>query len=395
METNIANEEAPGENKAISSKDKKMPSAPDLDNGDNSHQPQGVRDANQTGEFDDSQDEPRDDDDNPNVAFSPVSGAPSHEQTGQLQPASSYELDADDDIADERRLSFLAPVVCLIAAIAVVWVMRLFLPLIQAFAESTGGQKALYGCMLALPVFLIAVAILLVIRVFRSLSAGVDCWYSPDYKAKRALREKLIRKYLNGFKTDKSLCRLIGEEAQTKLELLHQGEDNDIDDWFKDYKEFQEALKRRAEKERDKYARAITVATMASPRSQLDTMVTLFFSTAMLLSIARIFNKRTTRIGAFRLACSWSLNLFLSGQLQGLGKKIGDAIGTGVKIGVGALSPVAGEVAGEAAGKVAGVAIEGGINRHMAKSLGDKAIKYFAAVKGLENVVECGRDRPL
>lgn len=387
MEANIANEEMIGENKTLLSKGKETPSAPDLDNGDNSRQLQGAQDTNQTEDFDDSPDEPRDDEDNPNVAFSPASGGPSYEQTGQLRPVRSHESDADDDIEGERILSFLGPVVCLIAAIAVIWVMRLFLPLIKAFTGSVGGEKALYGCMIALPVFLIAVAILLVIRVFRSLSAGVDCWYSPDYNAKRALREKLIRKYLKGFKTNRSLCRLIGEEAQSKLELLHQGMDNDIDDWFKDYKEFQEALKRRAEKERDKYARAITVATMASPKSQFDAMVTLFFSTAMLLSIARIFNKRTTRIGAFRLACSWSLNLFLSGHLQGLGKKMGDAIGTGVEMGVGAVSPVAGKLAGGTVRAFAGVAIEGGINRHMAKSLGDKAIKYFAAVKGLENVV--------
>jgi len=384
MEANIANEEMIGENKTLLSKGKETPSAPDLDNGDNSNQPQGVQDANQIEASDDSPDEPRDDDDNPNVAYSPVSGAPSHEQTGQLPPARSHGSDADDDIEDERILSFLGPVVYLIAAIAVIWVMRLFLPLIKAFTGSVGGEKALYGCMIALPVFLIAVAILLVIRVFMSLSAGVDCRYSPDYKAKRALREKLIRKYLKGFTTDKNLYRLIGKDAQAKLKRLNRGANDDIDGWIKDYKEFQEALKRRAEEERDKYARAITVATMASPKSQFDAMVTLFFSTAMLLSIARIFNKRTTRIGAFRLACSWSLNLFLSGHLQGLGKKIGDAIGTGVEMCVGAVSnPVAGKLAGGAVRTVAGVTIEGGINRHMAKSLGDKAIKYFAAVKGL------------
>lgn len=315
METNMENEETSSENKTILSNDKGMPSAPDLDKVDDSNQQQGLQGINQGVSHNDFSEEPRDDDDNPDVSYSSDSTTPSHQQTGQLPTELPDESDADDDIEDERRLSFLAPVVCLIAAIVVVWVMRLFLPLIQAFAGSTGGQKAVYGCMLALPVFLIAVAILLVIRVFRSLSAGVDCWYSPDYKAKRALREKLIRKYLNGFKTDKSLCRLIGGEALTKLELLRQG--------------------------------------------------------------------------AFRLVCSWSLNLFLSSQLQGWANKISSTLGAGVNIAVSGVSsnPVAGKMAGDFVGKVAGAALEGGINRHMAKSLGDKAIKYFAAVKGLENVV--------
>jgi len=393
METNMANEETNGENQSIPLNDKEMPSASVLGGGGNSHQPQGVQDANQREAYNDSPEEPRDDDDNPNVSFLPSSGQPSYEQTGQSSPGRSRELDADldadNDIEDSRRLSFLGPVVCLIVVIPVVWVLRLFLPLVQAFAGSTGGQKVVYGCMLALPVILIAVAIVWLIRVFSSLPAGVDCWYSPDYREKRALRKKLIRRYLNGFKTDKNLYRLIGEDAQKKLELLYQGGDVDnIDGWIKDYKEFQEALKHRAEKERDKYAKAIAVATMASPKFKLDAMVTLFFSTLMLLSIARIFNKRTTRIGAFRLACSWSLNLFLSSQLQGWGRKIGQIAGTGVEIAtkMSPISPVA-ELAGEVVERAVGMGIEGGANYKLAKSLGDKAIKYFAAVKGLEDVV--------
>ena len=335
--------------------------------------------------------EPRDDEDNPNMSFSSDSDVPSYEQTGQLETGPSHETNANDYVDDSRKFGFFGPVVCLIVAIVVVWVMRLFLPLIQAFAGSSGGQKALYGCMLALPVLALGVAIVWAIRIFCSLPAGVDCQYSPGYNEKRALREKLIKKYLNGFKKDKNLGRRIGKDAQAKLELLCQGTNNDIDDWFYDYKDFQDALKCRAEKERDKYARAIAVATMASPKSQFDVTTTLFFSTLMLISIARIFNKRTTRIGAFRLACSWSLNLFLSSQLQGWGRKIGGALGTGVKIATSGCGPgiaTAGKVVGDVMGKVAGVVIEGGINKKMAKLLGDKAIKYFAAVKGLENIGE-------
>lgn len=373
METNMANKETIGENGNI------LPQSEQCEEA-----------KYQGAENNEFLEEPRDDEDNPGALFSPSTGGPSYEQTGQLKTGPSCETNANDNdyFDDSRRLSFLGPVVCLIVAIVVVWVMRLFLPLIQAFAGSSGGQKALYGCMLALPALAIAVAIVWAIRVFRFLPAGVDYRYSPGYNEKRALREKLIRKYLNGFKRDNNLGRRIGKDAQAKLELLCQGSNNDIDDWFNDYKEFQNALKSMAEKERDKYARAIAVATMASSKFQLDVTTTLFFSTLMLISIARIFNKRTTRIGAFRLACSWSLNLFLSSQLQGWAKKIASVIGAGVNIAVTSATnvPKAGEITGRAVSKVTGVLIEGGINKHMAKLLGDKAIKYFAAVKGLENI---------
>ena len=332
-------------------------------------------------------DEPRDDDDNPKALYSSDSCAPSYEQTGQLATGLLHEANAGENIDDSRRFGFLGPVVCVVGAIATVWVMRLFLPLIQAFAGSSGGQKALYGCMLALPVLAIAVAIVWAIRIFSSLPAGVDCHYSPGYGERRALREKLIRKYLNGFKKDKNLCRLIGEDAQMKLELLYQGANSDIDDWFQNYKAFQDVLKCRAEKERDKYANAIAVATMASPKMQLDALATMFFSTRMLLSIARIFNKRTTPLGAFRLAASWGVSFFMSSELQGLGAKIGGLLGGCVDS---ALRLFGREAAGEVLGKVVrttvGLGIEGGVNRKMAMMLGNRAIKAFVAVKGLDDV---------
>lgn len=386
METNIATEEARDDDGSTCAPVEERPSAAVVDNCNNPSSLQGAQAQAQEGEFNELLDEPRDDDENPDVKYLSDSGTPSYEQTGQLATEPSRKMNEDDGVYASRGLNFFGPVVCVIVAVAVVWVMRLFLPLIQAFAGSTGGQKALYGVMLALPVFLIVAAIVWAIRVFGSLPAGVDCQYSPDYGKKRALREKLIRKYLKGFKMDESLCRLIGEDAKMKLEVLYQGMNEDIDVWFKNYKEFQEALKCRAESERDKYANAIALVTMASPKLQLDALTTMFFSTRMLLSIARIFNKRTTPFGAFRLVASWGVSLFLSSELQGLGARIGGVLGSCVDS---MLSFFGRETAGEVAGKLVrvtvGLGVEGGVNRKMAMLLGDKAIKAFMAVKGLEN----------
>ena len=329
------------------------------------------------------QEEPRDDEENPNAQYVSSSGGTSYDQTGQLRHETPDKNSCDDEtIEDKWGVSFLGPICWVVVAIVLLWAFRLWLPLIQAFAESSGVCSVWYGIMCFLPLALIVVAIVCAIRIFISLPAGVDCKYSPDKK--KDLRNKLIGKYLKGFTENKSLRKLIGGDIGGKAESLCKGGNGNIDEWFSEYKKFQDTLINRAEKERDKYANAIALITITSPKSQLDVMGTLLFSTRMVLSIARIFNKRTSKLKAFELTISWAMNIYLSGEMQKLGAKVGGMLGNGVNS---MLRLVGFEKAGKVVGQIvrvtAGLGIEGGINKKLAMFLGDRAIKAFVAVKGL------------
>ncbi len=331
------------------------------------------------------EDEPRDDEDNPNVQYGSKPVGPSYDQTGQSRHENPDNNGRDDEAVDDKWcVSFLGPICWVIGGIVLLWALRLYLPLIQAFAESSGGWKVWYGLMCIAPLLLVAWAIVSATRIFISLPAGVDCKYSPDERTKIDLRAKLIGKYLKGFSENKSLIKFIGEDIGGKVESLCMGANRDIDEWFREYKEFQDALIHRAEKERDKYANAIALITITSSKSKLDVLGTLLFSTRMVLSIARIFNKRTSKLKAFKLTISWAANMFLSGQMQNVGAKAGGALGKGAEVvGVATGHPVVGKVAGKVVQKVTGMAIEGGVNKKLARLLGDSAIKAFVAVKGL------------
>ena len=355
---------------------------------DNSEKQADVKDGNvleHEEEVNGQEDEPRDDEENPYVQYGSSPVGPSYDQTGQLRNENPDNGSRDDETSkDKWCVGFLGPICWVVGGLVLLWALRLYLPLIQAFAESSGGWKVWYGLMCAAPLVLIVWALVCATRIFISLPAGVDCNYSPDDRQKMVLRDKLIGKYLKGFKGNKSLRKLIGEGVDGKVESLCMGANRDIDEWFSEYKEFQDALIRRAEIERNKYSNAIALITMSSRKRQLDVMGTLFFSTRMVFSIARIFNKRTSKLKAFKLTISWATNMFLSGQMQNVAAKASDILEKGAEVvGVATGHPVAGKVAGKTLWKLTGMAIEGGINKKLAMLLGDKAIKSFMAVKGL------------
>ena len=295
--------------------------------------------------------------------------------------------DGVDSEGDLESYSFLRPICIAIIAIVIVWVMRMFLPLIQAVAESSGMLRVMYLLMLALPVGVIVYAIWVAVRIFMSLPPGINCKftdYNSDTDTKKALRDKLIKKYLSGFQRKDSLNRFVRMDAAARVDSLCAGSESDIDNWFKEYKAFQDVLKNNAGKVRTKYANAIALFTITSPKSQLDIIVTLFFSTRMVLTIARIFNKRMTKIGALRLTISWAMNLYLAGELQNIGAKVGGILGgcVGSLLKLVGASPFA-KPAEQIVSTMVGLGVEGGVNKKLATLLGDKAIEEFVAVKGL------------
>ena len=377
------------------------------------------------------EEEPRDDEDNPDDAavLPPTACGTPGDQSGSFEDdkndkekrspkkhpedvndeesiiisdAVSYKVDADDiDDAGDESLSFLCPICIGIAALVIVWGIRQFLPLIQAIAESSGGLRFVYLTMLFVPVVVIICAIWTAFRIFMRLPPGVNCNVADcvgedgrllEDKVNH-LRTRLIKKYLPWFCRDNHLERLFGKKksrkVKEKVECLCRSPEEDgymqkTNDWLKVYKEFQDELKQRAEKIRDKYANAIALFTITSPKSQLDVIGTLFFSTRMLLGIARIFNKRMTRLGAFRLALSWAVHIYAIGEMQAIGAKVGGVLSTTIGMFIGLFTKASlGDTIGKVVDRAVSLGIEGGVNKKLTCLLGDKAIKEFVAVKGI------------
>ena len=334
-----------------------------------------------------------------NEGTCPLMAEPDSKDKLQTGSAFSNQGDGDANGEEEREVpsswedessSWIRPICIAIIAIVVVLVMRMVLPLIQVVVDSElfSPRWWIYLCMLLVPMAAIGYAIYMAIRTFISLPKGVSCRYKDYENQKGKLRTMLTKDYLYGFRRNNWLKNRIGKGAIEKLDCLCLKRNDPKyltdDKWIEEYGEFQVQLREKAKEIKEKYAKRTACFTVLSQASRLDIVGILFFSSLMIFEIAKIFNKRMSKIGAIKTAVFWAMNLYLGGQLQNMGRNA---------------SKVTAEVVESVAKKLTGVAVANGLslgvkallglgleyqaNKVLCEKLGEYAIKEFVAVKGL------------
>ena len=268
--------------------------------------------------------------------------------------------------------------VCLV--VAVLWLITVSAPLL-ANALTLEGWR--FWCSLTLA-FLPAICVLGVVfyalAVFRRLPR-VEQFSEAEFEGDPdGLQSRLMIRYLakfpepvkyaidNGFvekgadaddsQVVDSLRRLKGE-----LPACHSGSDG----WLRLFREFQTLQDERAGRIIARTWKLVAVKTAASPWKVVDMLAVVYNSTVMVARLARLYNRRTSRGAAFRLACRWLINICIAGEM-------GDATQGAVEwadandLISSTYRPLAGVV-----GKVA----EGGANAFLVYRLGRRAMAYF------------------
>ena len=316
------------------------------------------------------------------------------QDSGNLVTGSAFSTTKDSDMPDacetdnldEISVGWLRPLCIAIVAIAIVWVMRMFLPLIQMLlsSKSFSGQWWIYLLMVVVPLLAIGYAAWVSWRTFLALPKGVNCYYKDYVGREDKLRKLLIKDYLSNFKKRR---RGLDRQTAEHIEKLCLGKRNDdwLDDdhWIEEYKKFQGNLKKKAEEIKNAAAKKLGTFTVVSQESLLDRIGVLFFSSLMVLNIAKVFNKRMTTIGAMKTTVFWAMNLYLGGKVQNLGRNAASLISGGAGMAVEKLSgsKVLGSIVEKVVKGGGGFVVEYTGNAFLAEKLGDMAIKEFVAVK--------------
>jgi len=137
--------------------------------------------------------------------------------------------------------------------------------------------------------------------------------------------------------------------------------------WLLLFKDFQAMQDKRADEIIAKTWKLVAVKTAASPWKIVDMLAVVYNSTMMIMRLARVYNRRTSRRAAFRLACRWIMNIYVAGEM-------GDAMQGAVDWAnnqdfiSATYAPVA-----RLLGKVA----EGSANAFLVYRLGRRAVAYF------------------
>lgn len=125
----------------------------------------------------------------------------------------------------------------------------------------------------------------------------------------------------------------------------------------------------------------IAVKTAASPWKIVDSLAVFYVSAMMIFDIARVYNRRTTRFGALRLAGRWAFNIYVAREMSGAAES-GVGVVTGAAGHLMKPNGISGAIASSLplVGKIASKAVEGGANAFFARSLGKRAIREFQPV---------------
>ena len=193
------------------------------------------------------------------------------------------------------------------------------------------------------------------------------------------LVNKIREDYLSHMPSADKYAQAVNISADSELAVKLQSLKCQIyaedESFLADFKAFQGLQDEKAGEIIRKYAVIIAVKTAVSPWRIIDMAAVFYNSTLMACEIAKVYNRRTSRVSALRLVIGWMINLYISGGIgevaegasDAVGRSVGDLIGPDGMLG--AVMPLAAKFAGKAA--------EGGLNAYLAYRLGKCSAEAF------------------
>ena len=223
--------------------------------------------------------------------------------------------------------------------------------------------------------------------------------------------DELPPEYVGVFKSERR------KEVSAQISRLRKDSGySDSGEWIDDFKAFQDAQEEEALDTVKTYCKLVALKTAACPWKAIDMVIVSINLTLMVVAIAKVYNRRVSKGGAFRLLCHWFANIYISGELGAITENAADRAsdkatawltngGDDVKeAGASVAEATAGQASGAIANgmsgssmgetltsafsaslpilsKFAGKAAEGAVNAFLAYRMGRRAIDEFRFIK--------------
>lgn len=286
----------------------------------------------------------------------------------------------------EKGDSLFGYLAVVLAALIGLWVAAQIMSLF-ASAQSMSGIPGLVATAFAWTVLALAIGVVLRgVWLLRRLP-DVPKVEAADYADKpEKFRAVLQHGYLARIGNAEEYVTKAGfdeKDAREVVELigrLRSGGHKD-QDWLREMRQFQERQDDRAGEIINKSMGLIAVKTAASPWKIVDSLAVFYVSSMMIYEIARVYNRRATRVGAMRLAGMWAFNIYVAREMNGVAEG-GVGVVTGAAGRLMKPNGLTGAIASSLplVGKIASKAVEGGANALFARFLGKRAIREFQPV---------------
>lgn len=303
----------------------------------------------------------------------------------QSQETESCGFRQDADTPARRRFSLgaftlIGWAVCLFA---VLWLFSLASPFLSCALVTTGWRFYASLALAALPFVAVIAILAYALLRFRRVPAAAQ--FDAAKMSKSRLRKEISAKYLRAFPPPEKYVAANGFsesarpqvlECLRRLSGLAETSYSDSGGWFEEFLRFQRFQDERADEIISRHWKLVGIQTAVSPWKIVDMVAVVHNSTAMIVSLASLYNRRTSPQAAFRLACRWIFNIFAAGELgeaaSSAANSGADSAASSLNLAAAWLVPVVKPVT-TIAGKVA----EGAGNAALIWRLGRKAVASF------------------
>ena len=271
--------------------------------------------------------------------------------------------------------------------IAAVWLLSHLVSLISVISTSVGATR--YVAMVCVTVLVVVclLAGVLFCRVFRSLPRFAQSIKKNDGKI---VNEDKLRSYVASlgemYHQEGSYRKVVSEKAEEYLRNLQTKDFGGIrDSWIACFEKMQEEQVKRAKQCVASYAKMVGVGTATCPWKAGDVYIVFSGSIALVVEIARIFNRiDVNRYVAFRLIRGWLSEMYIAGHLQDVTElavsKVNLTNGTAEVGEPETWADILGTFA-EPLKKVLGKVSEGAVNGLLCYRFGKMAIREFSQLR--------------
>ena len=279
---------------------------------------------------------------------------------------------------DDRHSPLVSFAVYIICGLFLLWIYTISAPFI-ANALTLHGVR--FWCSIVVGFLPIAVVVVFAIYALMCLrkTPNVKQFVESEYELRYGvLKDELTTKYLdkmpcaekyaadNGFSPE-DIPQVTNYLKKLRSEMSACYSDST--GWLDDFKRLQSLQNERAKAIIFSASKHVGLITAACPWRILDMATVIYHSTAMITSLARLYNRRISKFAALRLGCHWIVNIYVSGTVQ-------NATEQGIEVAASSIGGLT-SVFSKALGAVVGKSAEGLINALLVNRLGRRAMEYF------------------
>lgn len=281
----------------------------------------------------------------------------------------------------------------LVIVLVTIWILAQLMSLFASAQSMDGVAGIVATCFAYLALALVVALVLWGLWLLRRLP-NVPKVYASDYaESPEAFRLVLQRGYLARLGDALEYVKRAGFDEKTAVEVAERirrlrtrsnealKSDDGYLDWPAAMRLLQEKQDERAGDIINRAMGLIAVKTAASPWKIVDSLAVFYVSAMMIFEIARVYNRRTTKFGALRLAGRWAFNIYIAREMSTVAEG-GVGVVTGAAGHLMKPNGISGAIASSLplVGKIASKAVEGGANALFARALGKRAIREFQSV---------------